>query len=403
MKWLKYALQNIFRNKRRSSVTILIAVIGTMAILISSGFVLFTYDSLREASTRVSGHVVIAHPDYFDKEEEAALELGLSDYQPIADQWSKHEDVKIILPKIEYSGIVSNGDKSTIFMGRGIRPQELQVRGRSISLLDGKVLSLADDIDPQVMLAKDLAKSMNAVVGSYITLLTSTTDGALNAFDFKVQGIFSVGVPEIDKRLLFTHIGSAQELLQTNKVSSVAVHLDSTDKTAAFHQQLTEKLPGFALQPWWQNAPLYHKVKNLYNLIFGLMGLIILVLVFFSVSNTVAMSVVERTREIGTLAALGTRAGQIVRLFVLEAAMMGLIATSLGMLCSILVSYGVVAFDVQMPPPPGRSESYPLNIYISPIFYAWTVGILVLSCSLAAWLAARKGAKQSIVGALSHV
>ncbi len=403
MRWLKYALQNIFRNKRRSSVTILIAVIGTMAILISSGFVLFTYDALRESSTRVSGHVVIAHPDYFDKEEEVALEFGLSDYQPITDQWSKHEDVKIILPKIEYSGMVSNGDKASIFMGRGIRPEELQVRGRSISLLEGKVLSLVDDVDPQVMLAKDLAKSMNAEVGSYITLLTSTTDGALNAFDFKVQGIFSVGVPEIDKRLLFTHLGSAQELLQTNKVSSLAVHLDRTDKAAVFLQQLTENISGFALQPWWQNAPLYHKVKNLYNLIFGLMGIIILVLVFFSVSNTVAMSVVERTREIGTLSALGTRASQIVRLFVLEAAMMGLIATSLGMLCSILVSYGVVAFDVQMPPPPGRSESYPLNIYISTMFYAWTVGVLVLSCGLAAWLAARKGAKQSIVGALSHV
>lgn len=180
MKWLKYALQNIARNKRRSMMTIMISCVGTVAILVSTGFVLYTYNSLKEMSARDSGHVIVAHADYFDKDEEFALEFGLAGYQNIAEQWLPHSEVKNVLPKIKFSGMMSTGDKSTIFMGEGIQAAELQVKGPFMSLLEGKVLSFEDSIDPQVMLGKDLAKSMKASIGSYVTLLATTSEGALN-------------------------------------------------------------------------------------------------------------------------------------------------------------------------------------------------------------------------------
>ncbi|TGN99776.1 hypothetical protein PN36_33555, partial [Candidatus Thiomargarita nelsonii] len=71
MKWLWFAYKNVIRNRRRSLMTIIITAVGTASILISSGFALYTYDSLREMSARESGHVVIAHSKYFNREEES--------------------------------------------------------------------------------------------------------------------------------------------------------------------------------------------------------------------------------------------------------------------------------------------------------------------------------------------
>lgn len=403
MKWLKYALHNIGRNKRRSSVTILITIVGTMAILISSGFVFYTYSSLIESSARRAGHVTLAHPDYFHKDEQKAMEFGLSNYKALSEKWMTHPDVKVTLPRINFNGLITNGDKSVTFIGVGVLPKEMQVKGPFMTMHEGKVLSFEKDAEPHVMLASGLAKSMGASVGSYITLLSTTSEGALNAFDFRVRGIFSVGTPAIDKRLLFTNIGSAQELLQTDKVSSLAIHLYETEGTAKFYSEVLAEAEGLGVQPWWDNAPFYQNVKSLYDLIFGVMGVIILVLVFFSVSNTVSMSVVERTREIGTLAALGTTSGQITRIFILEAMMMGVIGTVIGMIVSMMFSGGVILFDVHMPPPPGRSESYPLRLEMSLAFFVATSGVLIFSAVIASWIAARKGAKQSIVGALAHV
>ncbi|MCV6072082.1 ABC transporter permease, partial [Escherichia coli] len=76
--------------------------------------------------------------------------------------------------------------------------------------------------EPEVMLGVDLANNLSVNVGDWITLLATTTDGALNAYDFKVRGIYSTGVPELDKRQLYVHINSAQSLLGSDKVSALS-------------------------------------------------------------------------------------------------------------------------------------------------------------------------------------
>ena len=69
MKWLLFAFKNVLRNRRRSLITIIITAIGSAAILIGGGFALFTYDGLKQMATLESGHLVIAHKDYFSSEE----------------------------------------------------------------------------------------------------------------------------------------------------------------------------------------------------------------------------------------------------------------------------------------------------------------------------------------------
>ena len=137
MKSLLLAWHNVMRNRRRSLVTILIATLGTASILVAGGFALYTYESLREGSAREVGHVTIAHKDYFEKDEETPLQLGLEGYGGLVRTLEQDPRVRRVLPRVSLSGLVSNGDKSMIFMGIGADlAAEAAVRGPFLKLVD---------------------------------------------------------------------------------------------------------------------------------------------------------------------------------------------------------------------------------------------------------------------------
>jgi len=404
MNSLRIAWQNVLRNRRPSLVTILIAAVGTASVLVAGGFALYTYDALRDAAARESGHLVLAHQDYFGRDEETPLQYGLAEHARLAAALEKAAGVTRVLPRLAFSGLVSNGDKSMIYIGQGVDVRgELAARGVFLKLVEGALFSGAEAGAPRVLLGKDLARSLAAVPGSSLTLLGTTTAGGLNAIDVSVAGIVSTGVPEVDKRLVYAALPAVQRLLATDKVSTLAVYLDDTEKTAATLQALQRSHPDHALQPWWEQAFYYESVRGLYNRIFGLLGLIIAALVFFSVGNTLAMAVVERTREIGTLRALGALPQEIVAQFVREGALIGVAGTLLGMLLAALTTLGLLLFEVQMPPPPGRSDGYPLMVNASPTLYAIATFVIILLCATAAWFVSRKASRKPIVEALGHV
>ena len=259
------------------------------------------------------------------------------------------------------------------------------------------------------MLGVDLASNLNVSIGDWITVLATTSDGALNALDFKVHGIYSTGVPDLDKRQLYLHIESVQELLVSDKVSTLSVFLYETQNTLKLQSWVEKQLASLphrqALEvtPWQQRAFFYTKVKDLYDRIFGIMGAVMSLVVFVALFNTMTMSVTERTREIGTLSALGTYPAEIVAGFVREAALLAGIGTLLGGLLTAFTSIVLMVVDVQMPPPPGRTDGYPLNIYFSPELLSYSALGVMAICILAAFLSARKGVNKPITEALTYV
>ncbi len=404
MKWLLFAFKNVLRNRRRSLITIIITAIGSSAILIGGGFALFTYEGLKEGATQGSGHLVIAHKEYYSGVEENAMQYGLSDWQDLKQRMEQDEHVKRVLPRIQLSGLVSNGDRTNIFIAQAVDP-EGEAKTREIVVDKGEWLSSkqAENEDAQVLLGKDLARNMKADIGTSLTLLSTTADGALNGIDVTVHGIFSTGVPDMDERMLFITIPTAQALMDSQKVSTLHAYLDNTDGTDIVAEKFHLQFPDNALKKWEELAFYYVGVVNLYNRLFGVLGLIIIIIVFFSVSNTMSMVVRERTREIGTLAAMGTLPREILRNFVLEALVIGIVGSVIGM----AVAGGLIVFlenaGIMMPPPPGRNVGYPLLVYFSGQLFLMTTIILIMVCVISALLAARKGIRQPIVEALAHV
>ncbi|EKA5635056.1 ABC transporter permease [Vibrio navarrensis] len=409
---LRIALLNLQRNRRRSALSASIIAIAVFALGSAGGFGLYTYDSLKESTARDTGHLTINTPGYFEKEEEMPLSNGLSNADSLMRDLMGLEAVRGVQPRIDFTGLVSNGSKSTIFAGIGVNEREFDMKGPFLDVRQGKTLSDPSSVrydpgEPEVMLATDLARNLHVSVGDWVTLLATTTDGALNAYDFKVRGIYSTGVPELDKRQLYLHIDSAQSLLGSDKVSTLSVFLFETAKTEQVGQMLTKRLASqeqaLQITPWQERAFFYLKVKDLYDRIFGIMGAVMALVVFVALFNTMTMSVTERTREIGTLSALGSYPNEIIGGFLREAGLIGLIGSVVGALACAALCALLMVVDVQMPPPPGRTDGYPLSIYFSwPLVLSATLGVVGI-CLLAAYLSARKGVKKPITEALIYV
>jgi putative ABC transport system permease protein len=234
-------------------------------------------------------------------------------------------------------------------------------------------------------------------------LLASTTAGALNAMDVTVKGVFSTGVPEIDKRLVYTDLATAQKLLVTDRVSTLGVFLRGMGDVAPARLRIEAANPQLAVQTWLDQATFYKSVKALYNRIFGALGLIIGVIVVFVVTNAMAMAIIERTREIGTLRAMGTLPGQLLRSLALEGMVLGGTGALVGACIATSVSVLLLVFPVEMPPPPGRSSGYPLNITLDPTMVAATLAAMVLLAMAASAWVARKTVHRPIVEALAYV
>ena len=401
LRWLHIAWANVLRNRRRSAVTAAIAAIGSAAVLIAGGFTLYTYRALAESSARMTGHLVLATPAQFSRDEEVPLQHGLTNAERIRSRLLTEPAVRQVLPRVEFSGLIGNGEKSTVMMAVGIEADsEFAIKGPFLKLQSGRVLS--GDQRAHVLLGDGLARSLKAAPGTTLTLLATTVDGALNALDVTVAGTFSTGVTEIDKRLVYIDVFSAQQLLATDRITSLGVFLDRMESTEPLRARIQNAQPELAVQTWVEQAAFYRSVRDLYNRIFGGLGLVIGIIVVFVVTNAMAMAVIERTREVGTLRALGTLPQQLVGCFALEGLLLGGLGAILGAVITGLITVTLLWLPIQMPPPPGRSSGYPLQIAFDGTLYGVTLLSVLALSAIASAAVARRTVHRSIVDALMH-
>ena len=247
-----------------------------------------------------------------------------------------------------------------------------------------------------------MARSLQLKPGDYLTLLVSTSDGALNSLEFQVVGIFRTFARDYDNRAVRIPLEDAQDLLGTVSVHSVVISLDTTKATDTVVDQIKKELSGseYEIKPWYELADFYSKAVDLYRQQFAVLQLIILFMVLLSVANSVNMAVHERIGEFGTLMAIGDRRGEIFRLVILENMMLGLLGATIGVVLSIALASVISGIGIQMPPPPNSDIGYIAHIYIVPrvVFMAFCVG--AAATLLAALLPAYRVAHIPVADAL---
>ncbi len=404
---LHAACLNLWRHRRRTLFTGLVCSAAMTAVLLGAGFALFTYQSLAEKAARDLGHLTLSHPDYFLDNEDVPLQHGINRDPALEKRLLARDDVKAVLPRLQFSGLVSNGEKSTIFLGSGVDGSEFQLKGPFLQIKAGGVLppaylSKADDTIP-LLIGEGLAAILKAKVGSELSLMSATSTGALNALDVVVVGIFSTGVPDLDKRQLYLPIKAGQQLLQGDKISELNIYLLHDQQQTELAAALQSELPDNKVTPWQDRAFVFKAVRDLYNRIFGTLGILMLLLVLFAVGHGISQVVTERTREIGTMAALGERRSRIVGNFVLEALLLGAFSAVVATLSTLVCCELLRQFEVMMPPPPGSSQGYPLMISFSAELTLYAGLVLMVVCMLFALKASLSAARKPLVDALGFV
>lgn len=397
---IKLALRNIFRNRRRSAITLAVIVFGAVGLILFGGYKAVTFQGLRESTIRGRlGHMQLFGVGH-EKGSQKPLEHALEDVTSIRARIEKDPRVASTAAQITLMGLVSNGDKSETFVATAVEPEKDRLmRGQTV--IEGTPLP---DNEPDVVtLGKGLAKSMNVKTGDYVTLMTPTVTGSLNALDVRVAGIFQTGVKELDERAVKMPLAGAQQLLQTTKVEKLLVFLRDTETTNAVRADLEAmKLP-VEIKSWSELASFYHQVVMLYNGIFGFLGIIVFAIVVFSVANTIVMSIFERTREIGTLMAIGVTRGRVWRMFFLEGLMTGILGGILGVAAGALIAFLINSGDIMLPPPPGYTVGYKLSILLQPPVLMTAFLIAVVTSTLSSILPALKASRLKVVDALGHI
>lgn len=407
LKFIQLAGRNVFRNKRRTLISLLVIIFGAGALSLAGGFVLFTYWGLRESTIHSqTGHLQIYHKDYFNREEEKNLELGLDSLQTIREIALVNMEVNLATPRIDFTGLISNGDKSAVFVGQGLDPeQEAQMMG-----LFGRpesILALNNAGADEVVLGAGLAKSLNAKTGDYLTLMSTTAAGALNAIDVLVKGIFTTGISDIDKRFLKVRNVTAQRLANTQRVRNLVLLLGHTESTEAVQQQLQMQFDRAGLpvvvKKWLEMAPYYRSVVALYNAIFGFLVFVIFIIVLGSTANTIIMSISERVQEIGTLMAMGTSRRKLVQMFLYEGLVLGLLGAVIGLALAGALSWWINRAEIMMPPPPGWDRGYRLGIRLESWLIALVFGLMLVTAVISTLAPAIRAARMKIVDALGHI
>lgn len=244
-----------------------------------------------------------------------------------------------------------------------------------------------------------------------IDLLAATAGGAPNVVDLEISRADPQGVRELDDIYVGMHIALAQQLVYgrgEHRATGIVIQLHRTEDIPRVRARLAElyRTHGLNLETrdFAEITPFYTQALNLFHSIFSFISIIIGIVVVFTVSNAMGMSVIERTDEIGTTRALGVRRAGIRRQFLVEGVLLGAMGATAGVLIAYLVSYAINQFGITWTPP-GQAQPVPLKLYM---VGAWDmVGLtwasLIVLAAAAALLPANRAARLQIVDALRHV
>jgi len=407
-KFLLLAFRNIFRNQRRTVMTMVMVGGGVAGLLLVGGFFARMFWGLRESTINDGlGHLQIFTAEHFNREEKHVLDTGIGNWRQVAASVSTGGHVRGVAPRIEFYGMLSNGVKSGVFMGSAVDPVAEKSLGFSPRLAVGRDLDAQPGGEIEALVGTGVARSMNVKPGDGLTLLAVTSDGALNGVDVQIVGTVSTGYKEVDDRYLRITLPSAQRLLQSDRVTNLVVGLDATENTDQVAATLAPRLNGspqhLVLKKWIDLAAYYKQVRSLFSTIFVFLGIIVFFMVLMSSVNTLLMSMFERTREIGTMLAMGTPRTWIMALFMLEATLLGVLGAIVGVVGGNLLGVLLNHSGIHLPPPPGTTVPMSFRVLHVPSLMIASSLLVILSLALASILPAIRASRLQIAEALAHV
>jgi putative ABC transport system permease protein len=431
---IKVAGRNIGRNKRRTIITILTVFLGVVVCTGTRGLLNGLQDEIRSALTRkVYGDLQIHKTGYHDSLESSPYKLLIPDKANIGSGIQE-------APRLRIMALLNHQKSQTttpvMIMGIDSRQENLvcprlakTVRGGTMldSALEKMPANVIDDnleeaggleaaASPetqekeapraegfhQILLTPSLMRGMGAEVGDEIVVLLSDKDNMQQAIVAKVTGVIEMATPGAATRLAWMDLTSLQKTLGVEGLASeIALRIPEDGPLSKYQQVVAQKVPeGQIVETWLELGGFLRDVMALQEIIFSAIVTIMFAIVIAAIVNTSLMTVMERTREIGTLMALGYRRHHIVTLFLTEAGIIGCLGGVLGVVAGATL-VGILRLKGLIVTLPG--QAYPTELFPRITFeFSFLVFGLAVAAALISGLApAYRASRMKPVEALS--
>ncbi|MGC8780319.1 MAG: ABC transporter permease [Anaerolineae bacterium] len=390
------AWRDLGRNRRRSLLTLVAVALGLALLMVVHGLVAGVMEDTVQNTIRLeTGHLQIRAPSYEVEKTSLQWKDLLENADALADRARRLPEVKAAAPVLWAAGVLNTGDESS-----GVRIYGIDVTSAVHDpIRQGMVAGayLTPDDRNSILIGKHLADNLGLAAGSRAGLVVIGGDGRPLEGVFTIRGVFATGVPAYDDTAVFMTLDKAQAFTNTvGRASAVIILLhrqDDAEKVAA-----SLRTPDVAVLTWRQLNEVFLQTMQSAMGFYIIMDLIVMLVVAVLIANTLLMAVFERIREMGILAALGMKGRHIMAMFLLEAAILGLIGIAVGVvLGSLGVAYlarnGLYIGDMSSATS-GLAIGTSMNARFDPPTFAslafWTLVIVLLAALYPAWFAARQ-------------
>jgi putative ABC transport system permease protein len=423
MRVLNIAWRNLWRNGRRSLVTLSSVAFGVAAVGIFAGYAFSVCGALADAAVHAEmlGHFTVTRTDWFTrgKIDPQRYMLTTDDIARVRAIATRELPGVLIAPRMSASGLLSNGHTSSVFVAEGIEPDDLD---RLLGPFYSGRIRLNPTRAEGVAIAEGFADMLGLKEGDSASVLASTIYGQANAQNVELHTVFNTGNMSTNDKFMVLPLASARSLmdasdraerltllLRGSDAARGGRHIDTPPDDPSAQRIRARLSAAFAaaglhveVRTWQEMSSFYRQVKAMYDLIFAMMLSVVLVIVALSVANAMGISVVERTREIGTLRAIGIRRTDVIRLFVAEALWLIALGCATGVTLMLVVRWGINVADIRYVPP-GNSTTVPLHVGLDWARTSLATAALAVLGMSAAYLPARGASRQRIIDALGHV
>jgi len=332
----KMAWRDLGRNRRRTFFSMLALAFGVALLIFMASFIAGEMRGALQTSIKLqTGHLQVRAASYNEDKTSLAWEDLIENPDALAAQIAARPEVQVATPRLYATGIVVTGDTSTGVRVIGIAPASAASAPFRDGMVSGDYLT-ADDRGGLLM-GQTLAGKLRLAPGDTINLLVNTSNGDVDQQSFVIRGTYSTGTPGYDESTIFLPLAKAQAIARAeNHASVIFILLKDQDQTDALAAALQG--PAYQVKTYIELNALLSEFERFANVYMYMFYLIVLGITATVIINTLIMSVFERTREIGILAAMGMRGGRIMAMFFAESSLLAVGGIAMGIVLGSLLS-----------------------------------------------------------------
>jgi len=336
--YLKIAWRNLWRNKRRTMITIASVFFAIFLALLMRSMQHGSYDLMeRDAIRNSTGFIQVHAPGYW---EDKTIDNTFVSSQKLMDEVKSNHNITMVIPRLESFALASSGNITKGIGIIGTKPEiENSITKLNKRVVKGKYFNSFDDNG--ILLGDDLAKYLEVKVDDTLVLLSQGFHGITAAGEYQVRGIIHFPAPEMNKQLIYMTLNAAQYFYAANnRVTSYSIMLDNPDELDKTYAQLNSEYgKDYEVMPWDEMmVELKQQIES--DNISGMFMLAILyVVVAFGIFGTILMMTHERRREFSVMIAIGMQRYKLSLIVFFETIYMGLIGVLLGALAAAPIVY----------------------------------------------------------------